>query len=163
MIIRPATLADVPAILEIYNEAVLNTTASYDYEPSTYQARLAWFHEHVERSFPVYAAEDDAGQVVGWSSLSEFRTRIGYRYTSENSLYVAPAQRGKGIGKKLMAPLVDAGRRLGFHSIIAVVDADNVASLQLHKSFGFERVGYLKQVGFKFGRWLDVVYLELLL
>src|SRR5487761_2315119 len=102
MVIRPSLPADVPAILEIYNEAVLNTTASYDYEPSTLQARQAWFHEHVERNFPVYVAENEVKQVVGWSSLSEFRTRIGYRYTCENSLYVAVDQRGKGIGKLLM-------------------------------------------------------------
>lgn len=163
MVIRPATRADVPAILDINNEAVLNSTASYDYEPSTLEARLAWYDAHVQNRYPVFVAEDGAGRVVGWSSLSEFRSRVGYRFTAENSVYVAADCRGRGIGRLLVPPLIAAGRQLGLHAIIAAVDADNAVSIHLHESFGFERVALLRQVGFKFGRWLDVVYLERLL
>ena len=163
IMIRPAAQADVPAILEIYNEAVLNTTASYDYEPSTLPTRLAWFDSHVAQHHPVFVAVDDADCVIGWSSLSEFRSRVGYRFTVEDSIYVAAGRRGQGIGKLLIPPLIEAARQLRMRSIIAAIDADSAASLHLHELFGFERVAYLKQVGYKFDRWLDVVYMELLL
>jgi phosphinothricin acetyltransferase len=163
VIIRPAARADLPAILDIYNEAVLNTTASYDYEPSTLAARTAWYDEHAASGYPVFVAEDADGRVAGWSSLSQFRTRIGYRFTAEDSVYIAAGQRGRGIGTALMPPLIASARSMGLRAVIAAVDADNAASLRLHEKFGFERVACLKQVGFKFGRWLDVVYLELVL
>lgn len=163
MRVRPANREDLPAILAIYNEAVLNTTASYDYEPSTLEQRTAWFEDHVAADLPVYVAENGAGEVAGWSSLSRFRDRIGYQFTVENSVYVAVDQRGRGMGRLLLAPLIDAARARKLHAIIAAIDAANEPSLRLHAAFGFERVAHLKQVGFKFGRWLDVVYLELVL
>ena len=161
--IRPAILADLPGILEIYNDAVLNTTATYDYEPRTLEHRRAWFEEHAKNNYPVFVAVNDVGRIVGWSALNRFHDRMGYRFTTENSVYVAADQRGKGIGKLLMPPLIESTRKLGLHAILAAIDAQNEVSIRLHASFGFERVAHLKQVGFKFGRWLDVVYLELLL
>jgi phosphinothricin acetyltransferase len=163
MIVRTATRADIPAILDIYNEAVANTTASYDYEPSTLDDRLAWYDEHVRLSYPVFVAEDEFSRIMGWSSLSEFRSRVGYRFTAENSLYVAADCRGQGVGTRLMPPLINAAKQRGLRAIMAVIDADNVVSVRLHERFGFERVAYLKQVGYKFDRWLDVIYMELLL
>ena len=163
MQIRPAHHADLPGILEIYNEAVLNTTATYDYEPGTLEQRLAWFEEHVKKDYAVFVAQNEQGRIVGWSALNLFRDRAGYRFTTENSVYVAVDQRGCGIGKLLMPPLLAAARARGFHAILAGIDAENEASIRLHASFGFDKVAYLKQVGFKFGRWLDVVYMELLL
>src|SRR5688572_21862326 len=163
MIVRPATTADLPAILEIYNDAVLTTTATYDYEPRTLEHRVAWFEDHVKQELPVFVAEDDRGRIVGWSSLSSYHARAGYRFTSENSVYVAAHQRGKGIGKLLLEPLIDAARKQGLHAIIAAIDADNETSIRLHARFGFEKVGHFKKVGYKFDRWLDVVYMELLL
>jgi len=163
MIIRPATREDLPGILAIYNDAVINTTASYDYEPRTLDHRIAWFEDHAKHNLPIFVAVDGAGRVVGWSALNRFHDRMGYRFTSENSVYVAADQRGKGVGKLLMAPLVKAARERGLHAIIAAIDAANEASIRLHAGFGFERVALLKQVGFKFDRWLDVVYMELLL
>src|SRR6185503_11245117 len=106
MHVRPATHADLPAILEIYNDAVLTLTASYDYEPQSLAARTAWYEEHVKTGFPVFVAEEETGRVVGWSALSGFRGRIGYRFTAEDSIYVAADQRGKGNGKQLLAPLI---------------------------------------------------------
>ena len=163
MMIRPATCADLPDILDIYNEAVLNTTATYDYEPSTLEARETWFDEHARDHYPVFVAHNGDGRVVGWSSLSKFRPRVGYRFTGEDSVYVAADQRGRGIGKLLMPPLIDGARRLGLHALMAGIDADGQASLRLHARFGFQPVAHLKQVGRKFGRWLDVIYMELLL
>ena len=162
MKVRPATHADLPAILEIYNDAVLHTTASYDYEPRTLEHRVAWFEEHQKNNYAVFVAEDPAGRVVGWSALNPYHARIGYQFTTENSVYVAADQRGKGFGKLLLAPLIEAARGRGLHAIIAAIDAENGVSVRLHASFGFQKIGHFKQVGFKFGRWLDVVYMELL-
>jgi L-amino acid N-acyltransferase YncA len=163
MKVRPATRDDLPAILEIYNEAVLNTTATYDYEPRSLEHRVAWFEDHEKHNYPVFVAVNESGRLVGWSALNRYHDRKGYRFTSENSVYVAADQRGKGIGKLLLKPLIQSARQRGLHAILAGIDAENEASLHLHAAFGFERVAHFKQVGFKFGRWLDVVYMELLL
>lgn len=163
MTIRPATTADLPGILEIYNDAVINTTATYDYEPRTLEHRTQWFEERQRDKFPVFVAVDATGRVVGWSALNPFHARCGYRFTSENSVYVAADQRGKGVGKLLLAPLLEAAQTRGLHAIIAAIDATNDASLRLHAAFGFERVGHFKETGFKFGRWLDVVYMQKLI
>jgi len=160
MQIRPATRADLPGILEIYNDAVLNTTATYDYEPRTLEHRTQWFEDHQRDNYPVFVAVDGAGRLVGWSALNPFHARMGYRFTSENSVYVAADMRGKGVGKLLLAPLIEGAKTRGLHAIIAVIDADNEASIRLHAAFGFEKVGLFKQTGFKFNRWLDVVYME---
>lgn len=163
MKIRPATYDDLAGILEIYNDAVLNTTATYDYEPRSLEHRRAWFEDHTKNNYPVFVAANDAGRIVGWSSLSRFHDRMGYRFTTENSVYVAADQRGRGFGKLLMEPLINGARERKLRAILAVIDATNEASIKLHAGFGFERVGLFKQVGFKFGRWLDVAYMELLL
>ena len=163
MQIHPASRADLRAIHEIYNDAVLNTTASYDYEPRTMEYRVAWFENHAEQRLPIFVAKADDGQVVGWSSLSRYHDRKGYQFTVENSVYVAAVHRGRGVGKMLVPPLIESARALGLRAIIAAIDAENQPSIRLHIRFGFERVGHFKQVGFKFGRWLDVVYLERLL
>jgi phosphinothricin acetyltransferase len=123
--------------------------------------RITWFKEHEIAKYPVFVAEQ-SGQIVGWSALNRFHDRMGYRFTVENSVYVAAAVRGRGIGTLLMTPLIQAARTHSFHAILAVIDAANQASVRLHARFGFEPVGHLKQVGFKFGRWLDVIYMELL-
>jgi len=163
MKIRPATRADVPAILDIYNDAVLTTTATYDYEPRSLQHRLQWFDDHERIGFPIFVAEDDERKIVGWSSLSRFHDRKGYQFTCENSIYVAAHARGRGVGKLLLEPLIESAKKLGLRAIIALIDASNEASVRLHARCGFFEVGRFPSVGFKFGRWLDVVYMELLL
>ncbi len=160
MHIRPALHPDLPGILEIYNEAVLHTTATYDYEPRTLEQRLEWFEERQRDHYPIFVALDGAGRVTGWSALNPFHGRPGYRFTAENSVYVAADRRGQGIGKLLLAPLIEGAKARGLHAIIAAIDADNQASIRLHAAFAFEKVGHFKQTGFKFGRWLDVVYME---
>lgn len=161
--VRPAVRADCGAILEIYNEAVLNTTASYDYEPRTIEHRRSWFDDHQQSGLPVFVATDERKQVVGWSALNRYHDRKGYRFTTENSVYIAASHRGQGIGKQLLAPLIDSARKLGLHAIIAAIDGENEASIRLHARFGFEVVGRFKEVGYKFNRWLDVVYMELVI
>jgi L-amino acid N-acyltransferase len=160
--VRLAELKDLPAIADIYNHAVLHTTASYDYEPRNMDHRLAWFEMHQKQDLPVFVAESETG-VLGWSSLSKYHDRMGYRFTVEDSVYIAEAHRGKGLGKALLAPLIQAARERKLRAIIGAIDADNKASIRLHAGFGFEVVGHFKKVGFKFDRWLDVVYMELLL
>lgn len=167
LIIRPAVREDCPGILAIYNDAVLNTTATYDYEPRPLEHRQQWFDVRKRDGFPIFVAVepgvDKTERVVGWSALNPFHERMGYRFTSENSVYVAADRRGQGIGARLLAPLIPAAEARGLHAILAVIDASNAASIRLHERHGFETVGHFKQVGYKFGRWLDVVYMERLL
>jgi L-amino acid N-acyltransferase len=158
-----AQAADVHSILAIYNDAVLNTTASYDYEPHTLDQRLAWFEQHQAQGFAVLVAMDEADQVVGWGSLSKFREKIGYQYSVEHSVYVSVDHRRRGIGRLILQSLIEAARIRGAHTLIGGVDASNEASIALHQSLGFEAVAHFKQVGRKFNRWLDLVFLQLML
>ena len=160
--IRAAKEEDLPVLLDIYNHIIVNTTAVYHYQPHTMEMRKAWYDARVKEGFPVFVAEDD-GKVVGFSSYGPFRPWPAYKYTMENSVYVADGQRGKGIGKLLMGPLIDYARAHDVHAIIAVIDASNDASVQLHRGFGFEEVGHFRQVGYKFDRWLDLTFMELVL
>jgi L-amino acid N-acyltransferase YncA len=160
--IRSARETDLPEILEIYNHVILHTTAVYAYEPQTLEMRKTWYDGKVKDGCPVFVAEA-GGRVVGLSTYGPFRAWPAYKYTVENSVYVAADQRGKGIARLLMPPLIDAARAQSYHAIIASIDATNEASLSLHRSFGFGEVAHFRQVGFKFGRWLDLKFLELLL
>lgn len=160
--IRAALEQDLEAMLEIYNDVIVNTTAVYDYQPHTLEMRRQWFRIKEAQGFPVFVAEED-GKVVGFSSIGPFRAWAAYKYSVENSVYVAADQRGKGIGKLLIAPLVEASVQLNMHTIIAGIDATNEASIKLHSSFGFKEVAHFKQVGYKFGRWLDLTFMQLLL
>jgi L-amino acid N-acyltransferase len=160
--IRDATEQDLPAILDIYNDVIVNTTAVYDYEPHTLEMGRAWFNTKKEQGFPVVVAEDD-GKFLGLSSIGPFRAWAAYLYSVENSVYVASEARGRGIGKLLIPPLIEAARQLKLHTIIAGIDASNEASIKLHKCFGFEEMAHFKQVGWKFNRWLDLKFLQLML
>jgi L-amino acid N-acyltransferase YncA len=161
MNIREAIEDDLPQLLSIYNDIILHTTAVYDYEPHTVEMRKQWFETKKQQGFPVYVAEEDE-KIFGFSSIGPFRAWAAYKYSVENSVYVAAEARGKGIGKLLIPPLIEAAKRLQLHTIIASVDATNEVSLGLHKSFGFEEVAHFKQVGWKFERWLDLKFLQLI-
>lgn len=162
--VRPATADDLPGILDIYNHAVAHTTATADYEPHTLEMREAWFAERTGKGFPVFVAvQTETGQIVGWSAYGPYHTRIGYRFTVENSVYVHANWRGKGIGKLLLAPLIEHATRHGFHAILASIDGSNEASMRLHAAFGFTQAARLKETVYKFDKWLDVVYMQLLL
>lgn len=160
--IKQATEADIPALLEIYNHVIVNTTAVYDYEPHTLAMRQQWFATKQQQGFPVFVAEEN-GEVLGFSSIGPFRAWAAYKHTVENSIYVAAAARGRGIAKLLMPPLIEAARQLKLHTMVAGIDASNEASIALHKKFGFTEVAHFKEVGYKFNRWLDLKFLQLIL
>ena len=156
------TPADLPAVLEIYNDIILTTTAVYSEEPHTLQMRQAWFNERKAAGFPVIVTEEN-GVITGFGTYGHFRAWPCYRFTVEHSLYVQMHHRGKGISKILLTYLITQAKKAGMHALIAGIDSDNAASLHLHRSIGFEQVAHFKEVGFKFGRWLDLLFLELLL
>lgn len=160
--IRDAHMDDLTAILDIYNEVILNTTAVYSEQPHTLQMRQDWYRDRVNNNFPVYVAEMD-GKVAGFCSFGHFRVWPCYRYTVEISVYVAVSHRGKGIGKILLKSLIDRAKDMNMHAMIAGISADNEISINLHRSFGFTEVANFKEVGYKFGRWLDLKFLELVL
>ena len=156
--VREATAADQRAILGIYNEAVLNSTATFDLEPRTWEGQQRWAEEHGPPYQVLVAVVD--GTVAGWGSLSPFRVKPGYRFTAEDSIYVHQDFSGRGIGGALLEGLIEAAQRGGFHSIIALIDGDNAVSVRLHERSGFRHVGRFPEVGFKFGRWLDVIHMQ---
>jgi L-amino acid N-acyltransferase len=161
--IRLATENDLPAMLGIYNDIILNTTAVYDYEPHTLEMRKQWFALKEHQGFPVFAAEEN-GEIAGFSTIGPFRKEwTAYRYSVENSVYIKNGVRGKGIGKLLLAPLIGAARNLKMHTIIAGIEASNEASIKLHEGFGFKEVAHFKEVGWKFERWLDLKFLQLII
>ena len=160
--VRHAIENDLPQILDIYNDIIKNTTAVYYYEPHTLEMRKAWFDERKKLGFPIFVAIEDE-VVLGMSTIGTFRLPTAYKYTVENTVHVAAHARGKGIGKLLLAPLIEAAKELGMHTIIAGIDTSNEVSLHLHKSFGFKEVAHFKEVGFKFDRWLDLKFLQLIL
>ncbi len=161
-LLRIATESDLPAISEIYNYYVLHSTCTYQLEPETLADRQAWFALHSPDKYPVIVAEID-GRVVGWGSLSRFHARAGYDPTVEASVYIHHDHHRQGLGKRLLVELIERARRAGFHTLIGGASADQAASVALQESLGFQRVGHLVEVGHKFGRWLDVIYLQLLL
>jgi L-amino acid N-acyltransferase len=157
--VREAEPGDLEAILAIYNDAVLHTTATYDYEPRTIEAQWQWFETKRAQNLPVLVGVE-AGSVAGFASYGPFRSWAAYLYTVENSIYVAPEHRGRGVGAAILGPLVELARARGLHAMVAGIDAANQASLKLHAKFGFEPVAHFREVGWKFERWLDQVFLE---
>jgi L-amino acid N-acyltransferase len=162
LMIRKADPDDIPAITEIYNDVVLNTTSVYAYEPFTLENRQAWFEDKVNHGFPVFVAEAD-GRVIGFSTYGPFRTAPAYLHSVENTIHVHPEFRGQGVGKLLMPPIIETARKQKIHTMIAGIDASNAGSIKFHEAFGFEKVALLKGVGFKFNRWLDLVFMQLML
>jgi phosphinothricin acetyltransferase len=159
--VRPAGRADLPRILSIYNHEVLSSTATYDTQPRTEEEHGKWFAHH-DSVHPVLVAESDR-EVCGWASLSPWSDRPAYDSSVEVSVYVAEEHRGKGVGKQLLQALIEAGRARGHHALLGRISSDNTVSIRLHEALGFSVVGVLKEVGFKFGRWLDVSIMELIL
>jgi phosphinothricin acetyltransferase len=156
--IRVAMLKDLKGITEIYNHAILNTIATFDTEPKTVQEQKKWFKEHGSKN-PIVVAEIDK-EIVGFASLSKYSTRCAYSDTAEISLYVKEKHQGKGIGKQLIKEIIKKGEKSGLHAIIARITEGNKISVCLHESVGFEHVGVFKEVGFKFGKRLDVYLME---
>ncbi|MDN3580428.1 GNAT family N-acetyltransferase [Mucilaginibacter flavus] len=160
--IRLASMADASGILDIYNHAILNTTAVYSYEPHTLAMRVAWMEDKERSDIPIFIAEID-GVVAGFATYGPFRVWPAYQYTIEHSVYVHEAYRQRGIAQQLLQKLIDTAMQKRIHTIIAGIDADNAASIKLHHKFGFEEVGTFKQVGYKFNHWLNLKFMQLIL
>ena len=160
--IRPAGTADLPAIAEIYAESVLNGVASYELVPPALDEMRNRFAAITASGYPYLAAIVD-GQVAGYAYASAFRTRPAYRWLVEDSIYLAPEMRGKGLGGKLLGLLVAECERLGFRQMVAVIGGAHPASIAVHRAAGFVSSGSLRATGFKFGRWLDTEFMQLAL
>jgi phosphinothricin acetyltransferase len=161
IVVRDATESDLSHINDIYNHYVVESTCTYQYEPSTLEERRAWFAEH-DAAHPVTVATR-SGEIVGFGSLGWFRTRIGYRHTVENTVYVRHDAHRHGVGRALLDDLIERARRIGHRTIVAGISAEQTASVALHRAVGFEQVALIKQVGFKFDQWLDVMFMQLML
>ena len=151
------------AILEIFNEAILNSTALYDYKPRPPESMSTWFETKSKGNFPVIGIEDEDGTLLAFGSYGTFRAWPAYKYSVEHSVYVHKDHRGKGLGLQIMQALVAEARKNGVHAMMGGIDATNAGSIALHERLGFRHVGTLPEVGFKFGRWLDLAFYQLLL
>lgn len=151
------------AILDIFNEAIQNSTALYDYQPREPESMVRWFKTKQEGRFPVIGIEGPDGKLLAFGSYGTFRAWPAYKYSVEHSVYVHRDHRGQGLGAQIIAALIVAARQNGVHAMIGAIDAANVGSIALHRRMGFEHRGTLPQVGFKFGQWLDLAFYQLLL
>ncbi|WP_421361769.1 GNAT family N-acetyltransferase [Agrobacterium rosae] len=158
--LRDATVDDLPGIMEIYNDAVLNTTAIWNEILVDLENRKEWFKLRKDRGFPVIVAIKD-GAVAGYASYGDWRAFDGYRHTREHSIYVHKDARGAGLGKLLMQALIDYARTNDVHVLIGAIESENTASIRLHETLGFRVAGRFSEVGTKFGRWLDLTCMEL--
>ncbi|HWO93186.1 MAG TPA: GNAT family N-acetyltransferase [Dehalococcoidia bacterium] len=159
MIVRRAEPRDLGAVTAIYNHWVRTSAATFDIDAFTEDERRPWFEEHGD-DYPLLVAERD-GEVVGYACLSRFRTKPAYRHTAETTVYLAEAARGAGLGTALYDALVAEAQRLRYHVLVAGITVPNEASVRLHRRFGFERIGVMHEVGWKFERWHDVEWFEL--
>jgi len=160
--IRDATEHDLPAIRAIYNAAVLNTTAIWNEQPVDLANRQAWVCARQAQGYPILVAVEN-NEVPGYASFGDWRPFEGFRYSVEHSVYVRNDQRGKGLGPGLMAALIERARTCGKHVMVAAIESGNLASIRLHERLGFITTGQMPQVGIKFGRWLDLTFMQLTL
>lgn len=158
-----AAEADLPGILEIYNDAVHNTLAIWNETPVDLVNRRDWWQARRAQGYPVLVARDAQGTVLGYASFGDWRAFEGFRHTVEHSVYIHPEARGQGIARALMTALIDRARGLGKHVMVAGIESGNAASIALHRKLGFELTAEMPQVGCKFGRWLDLTFLQLAL
>ena len=150
-------------ILAIFNEAIANSTALYDYQLRTEADMEAWFDGKQRKNYPVICAENDSGELMGFASYGQFRERPAYKYTVEHSVYVDARFRGLGVGRALLEATITAAEGQGYHVLVGGIDASNAISIKLHESLGFTSCGIVRQAGFKFGRWLDLAFYQLIL
>ena len=160
--IRPATHKDLRYILEIMNDAIENSTAIYDYQPKNQEYIIEWYQNKQKNNEPVFVYEEN-NTVVAYGSYTQFRPKEGYKHTVEHSVYVHPDHRSRGNGKSLLKKLIDFAQKSNIHSMIAGIDAENETSIYLHKSVGFTECGYIREAAYKYNRWLDLVFMQLIL
>lgn len=160
--VRPYHIADTQSILDIINYNIENSTALYDYNPRTLAQQIAIFEDKLSKNFPIIVATDN-DKVLGFGYYSEFRFREAYKYTVEHSVYASKEVIGKGVGKLLLSELIILAKKQNLHTMIAVIDSENKSSITFHEKFGFKTVGVIKETGFKFDKWLDSVFMQLIL
>ena len=157
--IRLATRDDLPPVLDIYNDAIINTTAIYDYKPHTLADREAWYDKKLAAGFPLFVFEED-GAVIGYATYGPFRDFPAYKYTVEHSVYVHKDHHGKKIGTRLMQKLIETLNDRGYATLVAGIDADNEGSCLMHEKMGFRHAGTITKAGYKFGRWLTLRFYQ---
>ena len=162
-LLRDATTDDLPGILDIYNDAVLNTTAIWNEQPVDLANRQSWFEARQTQAYPILVAVDATGSVLGYSSYGDWRPFEGFRHSVEHSVYVRSDQRGQGLGPALLQALIIRARAGGKHVMVAAIESGNAASIRLHERLGFQLTGQMPQVGIKFGQWLDLTFMQLML
>jgi len=160
--IRPATTNDLENILAIVNHSILHSTANYNYEIQTLDIQKRWFEDKKSKKMPVIVA-DFKGKAIGFGTYGSFREKIGYQFTVEHSVYVTEEFIGKGIGRILLTALIKLAKEQGFHNMIGAIDAENKGSIAFHEKFGFKVTGTIREVGYKFNHWLDLVFMQLIL
>ncbi len=160
--IREATETDLPGIFAIYNDAILHGTATWALTEVPWPEQVAWLAEH-QSPYAAIVAVDEAGDVLGWASLSAYRPKLGYRFSVEDTVYIRADRQRLGVGRALLMETIDRARAAGFRTILAKISADNEASIALHAALGFGEAGREREVGFKFDRWLDLVTMQLML
>ncbi|MFP9117806.1 GNAT family N-acetyltransferase [Flavobacterium sp. RNTU_13] len=160
--VRQATIADLPFIRQVMNHNILHSTALYDYQPKTEAEINQWFTDKLHGNWPVIIAEQK-GTPTGFATYGTFRFKDGFKPTVEHSVYVDEGQHGKGVGRILLSHLIDLCRSEGYHCMVGCIDADNAGSIAFHKKFGFTEAGVLKEVAYKFDKWLDLLFMQLLL
>jgi phosphinothricin acetyltransferase len=159
MQIRDAVQADFEQVTAIYNEVLTNSTAIYNERPATVEERVSWWRSRIAQDFPVLVAADGA-HIAGFGSFGDFRAWPGYRFTVEGTVHIHAGSRGQGVGTELLNGILARAKSAGKHVMIAGVDSENAASLRFLERFGFERAGQLREVGYKFDRFLDLVFLQ---
>ena len=163
MQIKPCTEKQLSEILDIFNDAILHSTALYDYKIRTMETMHAWYADKVNHNYPIVGAFDENNLLLGFATYGMFRVRPAYKYTVEHSVYVRPDRRGEGIGKILLKEIIKKAEEQDFHVMVGVIDASNSVSLKLHENEGFVLTGVKKEVGYKFGKWLDAAFYQLTL
>ena len=163
MLIRDALETDLPALRDIFNDAVLNTTAIWMDHTVDLANRQAWFAARAQQGYPILVAENAAGEVVGYASFGDWRPFDGFCHTVEHSVYIRVDQRGKGLGPQLLTALIERAKACDKHVMVAAIESGNAASIGLHQRLGFAITGQMPQVGRKFGRWLDLTFMQLIL
>ena len=151
------------AILAIFNDAIANSTALYDYRPRAPESMITWFEAKSRGGYPVIGVEDESGELMGFASFGPFRAWPAYKYTVEHSVYVDARCRGQGVGRALLGAVILAAEKQDYHVMVGGIDAANAVSIKLHESLGFKACGIVRHAGFKFGRWLDLAFYQLIL
>jgi len=161
MCLKPCSEKQLPEILEIFNDAILNSTALYDYKIRSMETMNAWYADKQMHDYPIIGAFDDDEVLLGFATYGMFRVRPAYKYTVEHSVYVRSDKRGAGIGTVLLREIIKKAQEQNFHVLVGVIDASNTISMKMHENEGFELTGIMKEVGYKFGTWLDAAFYQL--